>query len=267
MNYREILDTSNDNPLDTLVTNGGFCGILRKVGCIGDSLSSGEFESLDENGNKGYHDMYDYSWGQFMAREAGLEVLNFSRGGMSAKWYCDTFADENDFWNHEKKCKAYIIALGVNDISKYMSDLGDISDVDLNDWRNNKDTFVGNYCKIIQRYREIEPKSRVFLITIPRGDNKTEERNRAEDLHRELIYKIADLFDFAYVVDLRKYMPVTDEFYRKSFKLGSHENAMGYQLFSRVVMTYIDYIIRKNTEDFTQIGFVGTEWHNTSVKW
>ena len=107
MDYRKIMDTSNENPLETLVTNGGFCGILRKVGCIGDSLSSGEFESLNENGNKGYHDMYDYSWGQFMAREAGLEVLNFSRGGMSAKWYCDTFADENDFWNHEKKCKAY----------------------------------------------------------------------------------------------------------------------------------------------------------------
>lgn len=154
--------------------------------------------------------MFDYSWGQFMAREAGLESLNFSRGGMSAKWYCDTFADENDLWNYEKKCKAYIIV---------------------------------------------------------RGDNKTEERNRVEDLHRELIYKIADLFEFTYVVDLRKHMPITDEFYRKNFKLVGHENAMGYQLFARVVMTYIDYIIRKNTEDFIQIGFVGTEWHNTSEKW
>ncbi len=267
MDYRKVLDTSNENPLDTLVTNGGFCGILRSVACIGDSLSSGEFESSDLEGNKGYHDMYDYSWGQFMAREAGLNVLNFSRGGMSAKWYCDTFADENDFWNPEKKCKAYIIALGVNDISKYKSDLGDILDVDLNDWRNNKDTFVGNYCKIIQRMREIEPKSRVFLITIPRADNTTEERNKAEDLHRELLYKIADLFEFTYVVDLRLHMPVMDDFYRKNFKLGGHENAMGYQLFARAVMTYIDYIIRKNTEDFIQIGFVGTENHNMLAKW
>ena len=32
------------------------------IGCIGDSLSSGEFESLDEAGNRGYHDMFEYSW-------------------------------------------------------------------------------------------------------------------------------------------------------------------------------------------------------------
>ncbi|MBE6793009.1 MAG: SGNH/GDSL hydrolase family protein, partial [Ruminococcaceae bacterium] len=34
------------NPLDTLVSDGGFCGIFRTIGCIGDSLSSGELESL-----------------------------------------------------------------------------------------------------------------------------------------------------------------------------------------------------------------------------
>ena len=81
------------------------------------------------------------------------------------------------------------------------------------------------------------------------------------------VEEIADMFEYTYVIDLRKYMPIVDEFYRKNFKLGSHENAMGYQLFARVVMTYIDYIIRKNTEDFIQIGFVGTEHHNMLAKW
>ena len=50
---------ADENPLDTLVTDGGFCGIMRTIACVGDSLSSGEFEHLDSNGNKTYHDMFD----------------------------------------------------------------------------------------------------------------------------------------------------------------------------------------------------------------
>ena len=35
-----------EKPLDTLVKDGGFCGIFRRIGCVGDSLSSGEYESI-----------------------------------------------------------------------------------------------------------------------------------------------------------------------------------------------------------------------------
>ena len=75
----------NEKPLDNSVTNGGFCGIFRTIGCIGDSLSSGEFESCTDDGITGWHDMYDYSWGQYLARDAGCKVYNFSRGGMNCR--------------------------------------------------------------------------------------------------------------------------------------------------------------------------------------
>ena len=39
------------NPLETLVKDGGFVGIFRTIGCIGDSLSSGEFQSTKEDGS------------------------------------------------------------------------------------------------------------------------------------------------------------------------------------------------------------------------
>ena len=58
----------------------------RTVACIGDSLSSGEFEAAAEKGSS-YPDMYEYSWGQFMARMCGCKVYNMSRGGMTAKEY------------------------------------------------------------------------------------------------------------------------------------------------------------------------------------
>ena len=34
---------------------------------------------------------------------------------------------------------------------------------------------------------------------------------------------------------------------------------MGYVLIARMVERYIDYIIRKNPEDFKQVGFIGTD--------
>ena len=77
----------------------GLCGIFRTIGCVGDSLSSGEFESLDANGNKTYHDMFEYSWGQYLARMAKADRAQFLRGGMTAKEYCESFAGANGYWS------------------------------------------------------------------------------------------------------------------------------------------------------------------------
>ena len=108
MNIQEFMSNQNEKPLDRIVSDGGFTAIFRTICCVGDSLSSGEFESLNADGSHGYHDMYEYSWGQYLARMCGSRVYNFSRGGMSAKWYCETFADENDFWNPKYASQAYI---------------------------------------------------------------------------------------------------------------------------------------------------------------
>ena len=59
MNIEPFFPRAEEKPLDTLVTDGGLCGVFRTIGCVGDSLSSGEFESLDANGNKTYHDMFE----------------------------------------------------------------------------------------------------------------------------------------------------------------------------------------------------------------
>ena len=88
MNMKEYYSVvPGEKPLDRMVTDGGFTGIFRSICCIGDSLSSGEFESLDANVSVGYHDMCEFSWGQFIARDTGATVYNFSRGGMTAKEY------------------------------------------------------------------------------------------------------------------------------------------------------------------------------------
>lgn len=265
--FKEYFSASeNEKPLDTLVTDGGYCGVLRTIACVGDSLSSGEFESKDADGKTCYHDYYDYSWGQYLARMAGCTVHNFSRGGMSAKWYLDSFADQNDLWNPKKAAQAYIFALGVNDIYYTDIEFGSVDDIDLNDYNNNRETFVGCYAKIIQKYKEIQPKAKFFLMTLPRA-NHTAECNEKADRHAAVLYQMAEMFDNTYIIDLRKYGPVYDKEFSNLFYLGGHMNAMGYMFTAKLVASYIDYIIRHNMDDFRQIGFVGTPYHNPNYKW
>ena len=84
--WRLIMSTHEDFedcPLQNIIRDGGMMNIFRTIGCIGDSLASGEFEYWD-NGQKGYWDFYEYSWGKQIERITGISVTNFSRGGMTA---------------------------------------------------------------------------------------------------------------------------------------------------------------------------------------
>ena len=270
MNIKDIISVGKEEkPLDNIVSNGGYCGIFRTVACIGDSLSSGELESCID-GKVGYHDYYDISWGQFFARDAGCKVYNFSRGGMTAKEYCESFANEKGFYAEELKAQAYIIALGVNDCSrvlKGMIEFGSLDDVHPDAPESNANTFIGYYAKIISDYKKLQPKAKFFLMTMPRDTENTAERNALYDKFQETAYKLCEIFDNCYVVDIRKYAPEYDEKFRKNFFLGGHLNSAGYRFTALMVESYIDYIIRNNFEDFSQIGFVGTEFYNEKTKW
>ncbi len=265
MDMTEFLPVENEKPLDRLPVDGGYTSIFRTIACVGDSLSSGEFESLDSDGKTGYHDMFEYSWGQYMARAAGIKVYNFSRGGMSAKWYMETFADEKGFWDPELKAQAYILALGVNDVKAANIDyLGKVSDICPEDYTKNAQTFAGYYGAIIQRYKAIQPNARFFLVARPHSGWAEGDELAAK--HRQLLLDIAELFDNTYVIDLFTYGPAYDREFKKNFYLGGHMNPCGYKLTARMVMAYIDYIVRHNMQDFKQIGFMGTPYYNCKEK-
>ncbi len=252
----------NENPLDRPAVNGGLCRIFRTVACVGDSLSSGEFESLTEGGVVGYHDMFEYSWGQHMARAAGIKVYNFSAGGMSAKQYVDSFAELNGMWDRDKLAQCYIIALGVNDWGNPDYPHGSADDIDVKNWRNNKPTFAGDYARIIGRYKEMQPDARFFLVTAP----KNEKDKPSLEGHSEILHAVAEKFDNTYVIDFDKYGPVCDSEFRSKFFVGYHLNAAGYTFFAELTMSYIDWIIRHNLKDFAQAGFIGTPYYYSGLK-
>ena len=171
MNINKIFAQNEEKPLDNIIEGYSNTSIFRTMAFIGDSLSSGEFESVDANGNRRYHDMFEYSWGQFIARKNGLTAYNFSRGGMTAKSYLDSFADEKGFWDKQKACQAYVIAIGVNDIYNNKMEIGSVDDIDLDDYQNNKPTFAGYYAQIISKYKEISPNAKFFFVTFPNENN------------------------------------------------------------------------------------------------
>lgn len=259
MNIEEFIGNESEKPLDRIVSDGGFTAIFRTICCVGDSLSSGEFESLNADGNHGYHDTFEYSWGQFISRMCGSKVYNFSRGGMTAKEYCESFAEANGFWNPKYASQAYIIALGVNDMWQN-PELGSVSDVDFSDYKNNKKNFAGYYAEIIQRLKKIQPRAKFFLMTMA-DEGESDSKIKEKQAHAEILYDFAEKFDNTYVIDLLKYAPKYDEKFKENFYLLGHLNPMGYQLTAKMVASYIDYIIRHNMNDFKEVGFIGTNLH------
>ena len=110
MNWKnELFIGADEKPLDRLVDGYSNTSIFHTIGFIGDSLSSGEFESRNEEGKPGYHDYYDYSWGQYIARKNGLKAYNFSAGGMTARAYMEGFAETHKIMPKRAQTVAYKI--------------------------------------------------------------------------------------------------------------------------------------------------------------
>lgn len=253
--------TTNEKPLDNLVTDGGYTSIFREIVCVGDSLSSGEFEHIDENGKYTFHDKYEYSWGQFIARSTGCKVYNFSRGGMSAKEYMETFANDNNFFDPSILPGAYIIALGLNDIFMLKQKVGSIMDKDL-----DNDTFASWYVKIIKKYKEINPNANFFFVTIPKESTDTEDVTIKKLAHQKLMYDLTKEFNNSYVIDLYEHAPIVDEDFKHNFYLEGHMNPAGYRLAGVLISSYIDYIIRSNFNSFKQVGFIGTKYYKKELE-
>ena len=267
MNIYEYMSVGeNEKPLDRIVTDGGFCAIFRTIACIGDSLSSGELESVKEDGTKRYHDFYEYSWGQFIGRSCGSKVYNFSQGGMTAKTYMEVFADNKGFWGTDKLAQAYIIALGVNDVTRHLNgeiELGSMQDIDLQDYRNNAKTFIGYYAQIIQRIKQLQPRAKIFLISPPQNGNMENERTQKYKIVRDLLEELTTVFNRTYLLDMFEYAPIQNKAFMETYWHG-HMSPTGYVLAARMIESYIDYIIRKNPKDFKQVGFIGTDLYYES---
>ena len=260
MNPFRYTAPADEKPLEHLIPDGGYTSIFRTIACVGDSMSSGEFETFDpEKNERHYYDMFPYSWGQYLARMAGCTVHNFSRGGMTASEYCQGYAESKGWWDPALAAQAYIVGLGANDLFGLRQPLGEMSDINPDDPEQNADTFTGWYARVIQQYKAIQPDAKFFLVTMPRENwhAHNEELVKAVEAHAARLHELAAYFENTYVIDLRAHSPAHDEDFFRRFYLHGHMNPMGYRIIAEQIGSYIDYIIRHNPRDFVNVPFIG----------
>lgn len=258
----------SDNPLSLVKETPGYSGAIRSWGFVGDSLASGVFFGY-KDGVEWSDTNYDISWGQFMVRAMSAEGKNYSVGGQTAKWWVNNYLPPTERSlagvQADTPKQAYIIALGVND-NGYLStlynntvatDMEDIAaDIDLDNPSNNANTFAGWYARVIQEIKAVAPDALIFVTVIPELLNA--------DINT-VIRSMPSIFATKYpnsvwAIDLYTYKP--SQQYLSAFKMnGAHLNAQGYQYFSWVFMTYIDWLIRKNMSAFKGLCFIGTGAH------
>ena len=231
----------------------GLIQCFDKVGCIGDSLASGEVGYLDSDGNRHFSDKYQHSWGQYLARMTGNTYYNWSSGGRTTKsWLASPYATQCYDGNH--LCSAYIIGLAANDIdsNKLPGGVGEESDIDLEDYtNNNSDTFYGCYGTIIQKILEIQPLAKIFIFTLPISNEQANIFNNA-------IRNIASKWSNVYLVDLAS--PENIQFYQsaliqKCVKFG-HYNAIGYRQMALFIANQINKVMKDNIDDFMDIDWI-----------
>lgn len=161
--------------------------MFENFGVVGDSFASGAFFDKAEN-NLDNH--LNKSWGQILARKSGNICTNFSKGGLNCgSWLTDT--DRGlPYLLQESAKELYIIALGINDVSKLTGaqPLGTISDINT-DFSQNPNSFYGNYGKIIGNIKQHAPNSKIIITTIPyTGEGAMQINNAIVDIaaHYEL---------------------------------------------------------------------------------
>ena len=138
--------------------------MFEKIGIIGDSYASGQIYLSGSPIN-----YYNRSWGQIIGRKNGINVQNFSRGGLDTRsWLTDSKGLPLLLSSNKKGL--YIIVLGINDNALGKEYIGTESDFDLSNFSNTPDTFYGNMCKIIGNCLQKSPGSKIILSTQARNN-------------------------------------------------------------------------------------------------
>lgn len=252
-----FLNFVSDNPVKNLITSPSLVSMIDSWGVLGASYDSGEYEYLDDGVVK-YEDRYEDSWPQKMGRINGISMFNFTAGGMSCKAWCQNnpYYPQNRVWaaaqQTENLKQAYVIHFG--GLNDDISSVGDLAtDVDLNDYNNNADTYAGWLAGVVQRLRSVNPNCFIFMSTMNRWNRLNDQDGQEYD---DVVRAIPAFFNNyrIYLLDVRTYGPGTS--YASVFNTGGHPNAFGHTYLAFMYNTYLDYVIKNNINDFKEVQFV-----------
>lgn len=205
--------------------------MFSSIGVIGDSYASGE---LVFDGN--YVDHYEISWGQILGRKNGINVTNFSKGGLTTQTWL-TNEHGLTLLNSSPKCDLYVLALGINDYYRgkeaYLGTTSDIS--------TQSDTFYGNYSKIINAIKSKAPDSKIIISTIAYKSDLTDKYNDA-------IRKLATHFNIP-VIDQQTEPFFSSDYYLNHMQ-GGHPTGPVYSGMAKAMQNLIEQSMSDNLSYF-----------------
>ena len=253
LNFKKDPAPDTELPLDIIDKTGGFTALFHDIGIIGDSLACGCMEGTDKTtGEYKYTDNLQYSWPACIERATGCACHMFGRGGQylhGNNWY--------DEWKQSvlsTPCTAYIICIGFNDsawLRQSQDNLGTLADIKQN-YESNPDTFYGQYGKMISLIKSVQPDAKLFLVNMEWNSTDSSDLNDA-------ISEICGNTENCYLIDLCTYAHEPYWDVPNIYKTGLyHKNTLGYQKTAWDIMSYIDYIVRHNPDDFIDVQFIGT---------
>jgi hypothetical protein len=265
---RNFDNTLNFNPQNLILDKSGLTSILHDIGFIGDSLASGEIVYKDQNVLY-YKDIYSFSWGQRLCKLCEADGINYSSGGLTTASWLSIFGTStvNSGWQPSgatalfsaKKHSTYMIALGMNDSNKAVPIGNFDTDVDLLNYNNNANTYIGNYCKIIQMIREKNVHSAIFCITYPSVVSSTEVNG-----YNSAVRLMVSKFDNCFLCDIYNYLQSIN---LTKYVYGGHFTTQGYQFLAYVIANLIDIIIRDHMSFFNKFALVNSPYQTSTIDW
>lgn len=214
-------------------------GMFKNFGIVGDSYACGSVFVLQEDGSYAGASYEDLSWGQILARRHGTKCANFSRGGLSTRTW---LTDSRGLYALQatEPQDIYLLMLGINDKGVYGEDgIGSIYDIK-EDYRDNADTFYGNYGKIISSIQAHAPNAKIIISTMTGVTSSNKAYNDA-------IEEIAAYYGIPCVKQY-EYSFFNSDFYLKNMVYG-HPTAAVYsgmanaleEMFEDAVYNNMDY--------------------------
>ena len=239
------------NRMKTLSFENSAFGTFAKFGVVGDSLSVGYMG--DSSGTAHGRNIY-YSWGQVLARRYGNKCLNFGFSGATTKtWYTNETHGKVELVQEQNKCQAYVVGLGVND-TVTESNVGSPSDIDLDNYNNNAESFYGNYAKVIQTIMEFAPTAYIFVFTIPKTGGTNRFSEIKNNVIKGVVAKLAS--DRVFVIETNEYSElfnldiITDNAY------SSHYTAIGYANIATINAIMLTDCMNMNADKLKDIAFI-----------
>jgi hypothetical protein len=101
------------------------------------------------------------------------------------------------------------------------------------------------------------PDAKFFLVGLP-NDCRGEKCEVIAKNMLNVLNDFAEHFSNTYVLDLFNNAEIFDEEFDKKYALNGHLNPMGYMHFAEIIDSYIDYIIRKNPDEFKYAGLINS---------